>query len=122
MQIPRMIRGKPNAWDPQVCLAWGDLFLSWLRAQLSDTDPSSEPGVWRVRFTPRSGATLTRLGAVDISDVENGEDRVGFLPKWYWEKVNLGEAEPEGVKGGAGTTLPSRASEDVAALTARANN
>jgi RAT1-interacting protein len=88
MQIPRMVRGKPNAWDPQVCLAWGDQFLSWLRAQLNHAGSNSAPGVWRVRFTPRSGVTLTKLGVAEISDVENGEDRVGLLPKWYWEKIN----------------------------------
>ncbi|KAI0316916.1 RAI1 like PD-XK nuclease-domain-containing protein [Amylostereum chailletii] len=86
MQIPRMVRGKPDAWDPQVCLEWGDTFLTWLR-QNTNASSKSSSDVWRVKFTPQSGVTIALLDKAGRDDVENGEDRVGFLPRWYWEEV-----------------------------------
>lgn len=41
MAIPRMVRGKEGAWDPQVCLAWGDQFLSWVRAVISTSSSAT---------------------------------------------------------------------------------
>ncbi|KAL1727895.1 RAI1 like PD-XK nuclease-domain-containing protein [Schizophyllum commune] len=104
MEIPRMVRGKPGAWDPTVCLAWGERFFGWLRGQIaaneqravqqnSETDsagehrPASRVAVWRVRFTPKAGTAVSRLDEDGVADVEGGEDRVGFLPRWYWEDV-----------------------------------
>ena len=104
MEIPRMVRGKPGAWDPTTCLAWGEKFFGWLRGQIaadeqravqqnSETDsagehqPASRVAVWRVRFTPKSGVSVSRLDEAGVTDVEGGEDRVGFLPRWYWEDV-----------------------------------
>ncbi|KAI5833705.1 hypothetical protein K523DRAFT_342151 [Schizophyllum commune Tattone D] len=95
MEIPRMVRGKPGAWDPTVCLAWGERFFGWLRERIgdaSDDQPNAtsihQPAaVWRVRFVPKSGVTVSRLDTEGVADVEGGEDRVGFLPRWYWEDV-----------------------------------
>lgn len=94
MQLPRMIRGKPGAWDAQVCLQWGDEFLSWVRGSAgarsggdAETAGSARARVWRVRFTPRTGVDMALLDGAGVEEVEAGEDRVGFLPRWYWEEL-----------------------------------
>ncbi|KAI5892903.1 RAI1-domain-containing protein [Schizophyllum commune H4-8] len=95
MEIPRMVRGKPGAWDPTVCLAWGERFFGWLRGNVGDasgdqpdaTNGHQAAAVWRVRFTPKAGVSVSRLDVAGVTDVEGGEDRVGFLPRWYWEDV-----------------------------------
>ncbi|KAL1666853.1 RAI1 like PD-XK nuclease-domain-containing protein, partial [Schizophyllum commune] len=95
MEIPRMVRGKPGAWDPTVCLAWGERFFGWLRERIGDasgdqpnaTSIHQPAAVWRVRSVPKSGVTVSRLDTEGVADVEGGEDRVGFLPRWYWEDV-----------------------------------
>ncbi|KAH8980866.1 RAI1-domain-containing protein [Lactarius akahatsu] len=86
LEIPRMVRGKPNAWDAQICLDWGDRFLTWVRKNVvwGTVTPES---VWRVKFTPRVGVELTLLHDTGRMEVAAGEDRVGFLPTWYWEEI-----------------------------------
>ena len=37
---------------------------------------------------PKTGVSAVLCDDVDVSDVEGGEDRVGFLPRWYWEQVS----------------------------------
>lgn len=54
----------------------------------SDTDP-----VWRVKFVPGSGLSLTELEAAEVAEVVNGEDRVGFLPRWYWDEIQADDQE-----------------------------
>lgn len=92
IQIPRMVRGKPDAWDPLLCLEWADNFLNFLKATLDDhVGPVKEIPVWRVRFTPRKGVTVERLDETEVEDVVGGEDRVGFLPTWFLDTL---EASP----------------------------
>lgn len=94
------------AWNPSICLEWGYGFLTFLKQQFcreTQDDPSlrEEPDsdsagggedlnatVWRVNFVPREGARVTKLDKSAVEEVVNGEDRVGFLPRWYWDKVN----------------------------------
>ncbi|KAJ3516880.1 hypothetical protein NLJ89_g859 [Agrocybe chaxingu] len=91
IQLPRLVRGKPGAWDPLVCLDWGRRVLMFLkdtaRARPQDENRHSIP-VWRVRFVPGSGLNIEELDRAGVEDVENGEDRVGFLPRWHWEEIN----------------------------------
>ncbi|KAF8582448.1 RAI1-domain-containing protein [Ramaria rubella] len=88
MDLPRSVRGKSGAWDPTICLAWGARVFEFLRAQIYDND--DERGVWRATFTPGVGLSIRRLGVEDVGDVRAGdeEDRVGFMPRWYWERVH----------------------------------
>ncbi|KIJ62856.1 hypothetical protein HYDPIDRAFT_93731 [Hydnomerulius pinastri MD-312] len=95
VQIPRLVRGKPGAWDPLICLDWGDKFLSFLYDTV-ETDTGRN--VWRVIFTPKVGVTATLLDEAGVEDVMGGEDRVGFLPRWYWDEMVptvADEAEPK---------------------------
>ncbi|CAA7269629.1 unnamed protein product [Cyclocybe aegerita] len=91
IQLPRLVRGKPDAWDPLVCLDWGQRVLTFLkdvaRTRPQDENRHSIP-VWRVRFVPGSGLNVEELNRAGVEDVENGEDRVGFLPRWYWEEID----------------------------------
>ncbi|KAJ7707493.1 RAI1 like PD-XK nuclease-domain-containing protein [Mycena rosella] len=84
VEIPRLVRGKLHAWDPTTCLRWGNAFLGFLQAQLKG---QPERDVWRVRFTPGMGVELRALDAVEVEDVVAGEERVGFLPRVYWDEV-----------------------------------
>ncbi|KAL1740560.1 RAI1 like PD-XK nuclease-domain-containing protein [Schizophyllum fasciatum] len=97
MEIPRMVRGKPGAWDPAVCLAWGEAFVAFLKGGDGNTAKDGAasapcdtgPAVWRVRFTPKAGVSVSRLDEAGVADVVGGEDRVGFLPRWYWEELQV---------------------------------
>ena len=113
IQLPRLVRGKPGTWDPQVCLHWGQHFISTLRTLLSraqngcrETTPGSPspeststpadshaPHVWRVSLSPSEGVKIHRLDQEGLEAVAGGEDRVGFLPKWYFDLVSGTEAE-----------------------------
>ena len=117
MHLPRLVRGKPGAWDPNLCLQWGSQFLSFLQAAIRNWDVNKsgapdgstelevtnssresspdqrhksrikEESVWRVTFHPGKGAEVVLLNDDEVADVRNGEDRVGFLPRFYWDEV-----------------------------------
>lgn len=116
-QLPRLVRGKPHAWDPNLCLAWAKSFFAFLRTSIANHPSSNasalangagpdtiadggagiagkvedlrERRVWRVTFHPGKGAQMLLLDDEGEADVQNGEDRVGFLPQWYWDEVAL---------------------------------
>jgi RAT1-interacting protein len=94
MEIPRLVRGKPGAWDPLVCLDWGNTFLSFLRGQM-EHGRHSEETVWRVKFVPRRGIIVSFLDGAGVEDVMGKEDRVGFLPTWYWELLHATRSRVE---------------------------
>ncbi|KAJ3714085.1 RAI1-domain-containing protein [Lentinula raphanica] len=115
MSIPRMMRerrhGKTSVpWDPSLCLTWGNQFLAYLKQTLirgeSDDAPDHEKSaefsikeqsgcddstisaqIWRVNFLPGEGVRLVKLDKPATDEVVNGEDRVGFIPRWYWDKL-----------------------------------
>lgn len=87
LELPRLVRGKPNAWDPNVCLHWGNELLQNVKTWMTDLAPSD---VGRILFTPGTGVTFSRLDDSQVLEVVAGEDRVGFLPNWYYhERVNV---------------------------------
>jgi RAT1-interacting protein len=90
IQIPRLIRGKPGAWDPLICLDWGHKFLIFLKDMIRKEPlrPEKDVPIWRVTFKPRTGVSVGKLEEGDVRDVIGGEDRVGFLPTWYWNEVH----------------------------------
>ncbi|KAG2018182.1 hypothetical protein CC2G_007632 [Coprinopsis cinerea AmutBmut pab1-1] len=92
IEIPRLVRGKPGAWDPLVCLDWGNTFLKFLKGIVSDSATAqagkdAKSRVWRVTFVPGTGVNLRVLGESEVEEVVNGEDRIGFLPGWYWKEL-----------------------------------
>lgn len=93
LEIPRLIRGKPNAWDPSACLAWGDTFLTqvrgWMKNLVAGDDEKRR--VCRLLFTPNEGVGFRELDQDEIEEVRNGEDRVGFLPTWYLDSLRSSE-------------------------------
>ncbi|KAG6894849.1 hypothetical protein C0992_004324 [Termitomyces sp. T32_za158] len=92
--LPRMVRGKPGAWDPLICLAWGDRVMTFLKDVVRSL-ASEESSVWRVKLTPQKGVTVTMLDNTEAAEVQGGEDRVGFLPTWYWRELRTaGGVEP----------------------------
>lgn len=117
IQIPRLVRGKPDAWDPQICFQWGQQFIAFIKTQLSEQplpdNRRSEaclPHVWRITFTPKGGVKMYLLDDEGMKEVQ-GCDRVGFLPSWYYEAVigsfkqETGPLESSAhLKSGSGTT------------------
>jgi len=103
IEIPRLVRDKPHAWDPLICLDWGKRFLAFLKSNIAaqardqaDKDAGarySTHSVWRVRFLPRVGITMFRLDHSGVEEVRAGDDRVGFLPSWYLPKQD-GDDDP----------------------------
>ena len=101
IQIPRMVRGKPDMWDPSVCLKWGEQFIRFLKDTISGSSPNAHDeadtdsipkstapfDVWRVKFAPGAGVSVVRLDKAGVEEVEAGEERVGFLPKWYLKEM-----------------------------------
>jgi RAT1-interacting protein len=86
IQIPRLIQGKPGAWDPLVCLDWGQKFLTFLKEMTGGQ--SADDSVWRVKFIPKEGVRVVKLDRLAVAEeVVGDEDRTGFLPKWYWERL-----------------------------------
>jgi len=55
-----------------------------------------EPRVWRVVFIPKEGVRVRLLDCEEVEDVRGAEDRVGFLPSWFWDGQEGGTA----MKGG----------------------
>lgn len=89
MELPRLVRDKPGAWNPLICLKWGKDFIDFLTSIVTSRTPSEngvEP-IWRIKFTPRSGVAATLLAEEDVEKVVNGEDRIGFLPRWYVDEL-----------------------------------
>lgn len=84
VEIPRLVRGKPGSWDPSICLEWGERFFAFLE---NTVRPGSGREVWRVTLEPKVGVGAALLSDVEVGDVENGEARVGFLPRWYWDDI-----------------------------------
>ncbi|KAI0790010.1 RAI1 like PD-XK nuclease-domain-containing protein [Abortiporus biennis] len=89
IQIPRMVRNKPGAWDPQISLDWGNNFIAFLKSCIdaSELSPGNKPRVWRVVFKPREGITASLLDDQGVQEVQSGEERFGFLPNWYAEEL-----------------------------------
>jgi RAT1-interacting protein len=110
--------GGQSGWDTRVVLGWGARALGFLRttvegsrngdhpdsetAKYQEREEEKQREVWRVEFAPGRGIKLWKLGAEDVKDVETDEhvERVGLLPRWYWEEVTgrLLDVEREGGK------------------------
>ena len=43
--------------------------------------------MWRVVLSPGEGVTVSLFDEGGVRDVEGGEDRVGFLPRWFYDQV-----------------------------------
>ncbi|QRV89694.1 nuclear 5'-3' exoribonuclease-interacting protein, Rai1p [Ceratobasidium sp. AG-Ba] len=113
MGLPRMVRGKPGAWDPNTCLVFIGKLLRFIRMTLEADDRKSRedtagvvaeersaesekagdrvetrPAVWRLSIPPNArNVTLRKLDQEEVEVVRNGEDRVGFLPTWFYNSV-----------------------------------
>ncbi|GAA5987321.1 hypothetical protein JCM10908_001908 [Rhodotorula pacifica] len=81
LEIPRLVRGKPHAWDPKACLASAESLLSFIRqtlaSQLSSAaspfDPVATPTanaehpVFRITFAPSSSSSSAGSPGLGIS-------------------------------------------------------
>ena len=43
--------------------------------------------IWRVKFVPTRGIEVWLLDQAGVETVRDGEDRYGFLPRWFSEVV-----------------------------------
>lgn len=56
-------------------------------AKQNSDGPADEP-VWRVSFKPGNGIEVRQLDDAEVREVQNGEERVGFLPISYFNKIS----------------------------------
>ncbi|KAJ9109885.1 hypothetical protein QFC19_001864 [Naganishia cerealis] len=99
-QIPRTIHKTPNApWDAAICLQTFEALVAQVLGQVITTDPiptwksegadlSSIPEatVWRIKFQPKQGLLMKKLGAYTPEN-EDPKQRWGFLPLSFVEKM-----------------------------------
>lgn len=111
IELPRLVRGKPGAWDPLVCLDWGHQFLTFLKGAISEPEQDARK-VWRVRFVPGVGINMSVLDDAGVKDVEAGEDRVGLLPRWYWDEAR--KKETDGAAGHPSSSVAPSSAPKVA--------
>lgn len=86
LAIPNLVRGKgSHSWDPGFALETAERFLVFLNEELSK--PTARPDdVWRITFTPKQDIQLVKLLPEEVvAEVSSGEDRIGFLPKEFYE-------------------------------------
>ena len=95
IELPRQVRGKPGGWNPLVCLEWADRFLNSIKGigQAPGSENASR-SVWRASFVPGTGVNVRLLGQSEVDEVVNMEDRIGFLPRWYWSEVQAQPGRP----------------------------
>lgn len=53
-----------------------------------DSEIIRDESVWRVSFKPGRGVEVRLLDVSEVEEVRNGEERVGFLPNSYFDKVS----------------------------------
>ncbi|KIL67686.1 hypothetical protein M378DRAFT_9430 [Amanita muscaria Koide BX008] len=97
VQLPRLVRGKPGAWNPMLCFEWGNELLSFIKSAIEADirEGVSADSVWRASFVPGKGVLFRKLDQAAADEVSGGEDRIGFLPSWYWRE-NTGEGQVVG--------------------------
>jgi len=85
--IPRLVRNGTRQWDPQTCQSWAYQALRHIRGVISQ-DSSGPDAVWRIKFEPYKGLSLRRLSAHEVEfSVVCGEERIGILPRRYWDAI-----------------------------------
>jgi hypothetical protein len=64
------------------------------KQKLNMLNPTPTAQVWRATFVPHEGVHLRLLDVDEVADVERDDkvERVGLLPRWYWEEIK-GEEE-----------------------------
>lgn len=87
IEMPRLVRGKPGAWDPLTCLEWAERLLTFLKEM---TGGQPDDRVWRVKFIPKEGVRVEVLDRMAVTEVvgQDEEMRMGFLPGFYWERIH----------------------------------
>ncbi|GAA6028825.1 hypothetical protein JCM8097_007413 [Rhodosporidiobolus ruineniae] len=115
LEVPRLVRNKPHAWDPQACLASARELLSFIHHTLSThpasqaaecslftpSTPPSSPSfkesaplppypVFRLSFSPSTGLSIRELIPQEVQDEvlagKKVEERCGFLlSRWVRE-------------------------------------
>ena len=77
-----------------MCLSWGERFLEFLKCNIGESFRTGEEmRVWRVKFTPKEGVMLRVLDRDEVEDVVGGEERVGFLPRWFVDQTGASQEE-----------------------------
>lgn len=105
LEMPKLVRGKPYAWDPQAGLNLADAMLNFVRETIlqdeeakrggrDDSDAAESnatPPVYRLSFSPTTHTlSVTRLTPQQVSNEVVGKsegdiERVGFLPQAFYE-------------------------------------
>ncbi|BGP25699.1 decapping endonuclease targeting mRNA [Rhodotorula toruloides] len=124
LDIPRLVRGKPHAWDPQACLASARSLLAFIHSTISahpstlavsSSSSSEDHPVFRISFDPSSSGG-PHLSIRELSKEEvDGEvlaakrdlgNRVGFLSERWVTEVRERRSRVEERQTAAGPTAP----------------
>lgn len=108
-----------------MCLSWGEQFIRFIKSVVSEPTEHSAEGrdkdaenralnVWRVKFAPGAGVSVALLDAEGVQEVEDGDDRIGFLPRWYLKDLGvLSEVDHKAEESAAGpASLQSPSPDD----------
>ena len=86
-RIPRLVRNSTNQWDHQYCRKWAFATLVSIIERIKESGPP-EDAVWRLDFSHKSWYTMRQLTKREVEEsVACGEDRIGFLPRAYFQLV-----------------------------------
>ncbi|KAI5475564.1 RAI1-like domain containing protein [Pseudohyphozyma bogoriensis] len=96
LSIPRLVRGKPHAWDPLACLASGNALIDFIISSIRAHPASATRGdemVFRVSFDPhRGGVGIRTLSQAEVDEEVLGAKkdlgeggRTGFLKREWVE-------------------------------------
>ncbi|EJU05097.1 RAI1-domain-containing protein [Dacryopinax primogenitus] len=87
--LPRL--GLNAGWSATACLNWTNAALEYIRERLASEGRAvqEEAKMFRIMFRPGEGLQVLTLADEHALAIQNGDhvERVGFLPKGYWEWV-----------------------------------
>ncbi|KZT50616.1 RAI1-domain-containing protein [Calocera cornea HHB12733] len=87
-QLPRL--GLKAGWSASACLNWTNAVIEYIHQRCKAESPRDplDGKLFRVMYRPRFGLQVWVLGLPSIpsiQDVDPGVQRIGFLPKQYWD-------------------------------------
>ncbi|KDN41152.1 RAI1-domain-containing protein [Tilletiaria anomala UBC 951] len=89
LEIPRLVRGKPHAWDPKACLNFAAALLDHIERLMRTSktnQTAASPNVWRITWQPgQPEVAMRQLSEKQIAeDITKGEQaRFGILPREF---------------------------------------
>ncbi|EJD49018.1 hypothetical protein AURDEDRAFT_59961 [Auricularia subglabra TFB-10046 SS5] len=107
LRLGNEVQDPRNKWNHDVCLQWALDLLKWVHKQVRTVarEEKTPVPVWKLKFLPRQGVSIARMSEAEVEYVRGGEDRVGFLPTWFYEHLTgVGTGKDAEAETGIGST------------------